>query len=141
MPSWWIGKESRTGQIDWQPYKLLKAKAHGTALVAQFEGLDDRTAVEPFKGYWVGAPREAIPDLPANEFYWADLIGLTVRNLEGDILGKVAGLIETGANDVLRVLPEGEAEAVEQLLPYVDAVVRKVDVANGEIQVDWGKDW
>lgn len=138
MPVWWVGKENRSGQIDWQQHRLLKAKAHGSTLVAQFEGLADRTEAEAFKGQWVGAPREALPALPENEFYWADLIGLTVRNLQGEILGKVAALIGTGANDVLRVM---DAEEVERLLPYVDAVVRKVDLANGEIQVDWGMDW
>jgi 16S rRNA processing protein RimM len=138
VPVWWVGREDRFGKIDWQQHKLVKCKAHGSTLVAQLEGIDDRSAAEIFKGQWVGSPREALPKLADNEFYWADLIGLNVVNHLGENLGVVAGLIGTGANDVLRVTG---ADEVERLLPYVDAVVRKVDVANGEIQVEWGLDW
>lgn len=138
MPVWWVGREDRTGAIDWQPHRLLSCKAHGSALVAQLEGVVDRTAAEAFKGQWVGSPRDALPVLPENEFYWADLIGLKVVNQQNECLGNVVGLIETGANDVLRVV---DAEGVERLLPYVDAVVLKVDLQSGELLVEWGKDW
>lgn len=138
MPVWWVGREGRDGQIDWQSHRLMSCKAHGTTLVAQLEDVTDRSVAETFKGQWVGSPREALPALPENEFYWADLVGLKVVNQQGECIGGVAGLIETGANDVLRVV---DTEGIEHLLPYVDAVVLKVDLAAGEILVEWGKDW
>lgn len=138
MPVWWVGREDRTGAIDWQSHRLLSCKTHSSVLVAQLEGVVDRTAAEAFKGQWVGSPRDALPVLPENEFYWADLIGLKVVNQQNECLGNVVGLIETGANDVLRVV---DAEGVERLLPYVDAVVLKVDLQSGELLVEWGKDW
>jgi 16S rRNA processing protein RimM len=64
----------------------------------------DRTAAEALKGFLVGAPRAALPKTEEDEFYWADLVGLEVVNAADERLGKVAGLIETGANAVLRVL-------------------------------------
>lgn len=138
VPVWWLGREDRAGHIDWQSHRLLACKMQGSALVAQLDAVSDRTAAEVFKGQWVGSPRDALPTLPENEFYWADLIGLKVVNQQAEHIGDVAGLIETGANDVLRLL---DAEGVEHLLPYVDAVVLKVDLAAGEILVAWGKDW
>ncbi|MGE5386497.1 MAG: ribosome maturation factor RimM, partial [Betaproteobacteria bacterium] len=93
---------------------------------------------EALRGMLVGAPREALPETDADEYYWADLIGLQVINASGESLGQVAGLIETGANDVLRVVSEsGE----ERLLPFVAQVVLEVEKENGLIRVEWGSDW
>lgn len=135
MPSWWVGREQAES---WSSLKLIHCKAHGTVLLAQLDGLHDRTAAEALKGCLVGAPRDALPALATDEYYWADLVGLTVQNGEGLVLGTVAGLIETGANDVLRVACDGQPE---RLLPYVDAVVKQVDLTAGRILVEWGADW
>ena len=78
-------------------------------------------------------------DLPApeeNEFYWSDLIGLTAVNREGVELGKVDSLMETGAQDVLVI--KGNRE---HLIPFIAQFVGKVDVAGGQIEVDWGEDY
>lgn len=113
-------------------------KAHGDGLVVSFAGVADRTAAEALKGQLIGVPREALPETGDDEFYWADLLGLAVVNEEGAVLGKVAGLIETGANDVLQVVNDaGE----ERLLPFVDAVVLEVNKPAGVIRVAWGCDW
>lgn len=139
MSVWWVGREKRAGhQIDWLPCELIQCKSHGTTLVALLAGMSDRTAAESLKGALIGAPREDLPQLPPDQFYWADLIGLKVTNIQDQEIGVVAGLIETGANDVLRVVDQG---GEEHLLPYVDAVVKAVDVKAGQITVDWGLDW
>jgi 16S rRNA processing protein RimM len=90
------------------------------------------------KGFFVGAPREALPETEEDEYYWADLIGLEVVNAAGEQLGKVAGLIETGASDVLRVVAD---DGSERLLPFVAAVVVVVEKEAGLIRVEWGSDW
>jgi 16S rRNA processing protein RimM len=66
-----------------------------------------------------------------------------VVNTQGQAVGRVAGLIGTGANDVLRVMAESEGgkEGKERLLPFVDAVIREVDVPGRCIRVDWDLDW
>jgi 16S rRNA processing protein RimM len=74
-------------------------------LVVLLDGVVDRTAAEAMKGILVGAPREALPTTDEGEFYWSDLIGLDVINNAEERLGKVAGLIETGASSVLRLCP------------------------------------
>lgn len=134
MPVWWIAREDEP----WRECKLKGLKAHGDGLVVLLEGVADRTAAEKMKGVLVGAPRHALPSTDEDEFYWADLIGLEVVNVAGERLGKVAGLIETGANDVLRVVAD---DATERLLPFVDAVVLSVDKEAGQIRVAWESDW
>jgi 16S rRNA processing protein RimM len=129
---WWV-KHGAT----WRELEVLEARPHGASVVARFAGSDDREAAAAMKGGEVAVPREALPALGDREAYWADLVGLKVINLQGEVLGQVAGLIATGANDVLRVT-RGE---MERLVPYVAHVIREVDLAGGEIRVDWGLDW
>lgn len=135
MPNWWIAKDESG---PWREVGLKGLKAHGDGLVVALESVADRTAAEALKGWLVGAPREALPATDEDEFYWGDLIGLEVVNEAGERLGKVVGLIETGANDVLRVVDEHNAE---RLLPFVDAVVLSVEKDAGTIRVAWGSDW
>jgi len=134
MPVWWIGREGEP----WRECKLKGLKAHGNGVVVLLEGIADRTAAEAAKGIFVGAPRDALPGTDKDEFYWADLIGLDVVNTAGERLGTVAGLIETGANSVLRVVADDETE---RLLPFVSAVVLAVEKEAGLIRVEWGSDW
>ena len=84
-----------------------------------------------------GAPRDALPPPAQDEYYWADLIGLAVVNMQDQPLGRVKSLIETGANQVL-VVADGERE---RLLPFVEQIVRTVDVPGGTIRADWDCDW
>ncbi|MGE5468839.1 MAG: ribosome maturation factor RimM [Ignavibacteria bacterium] len=137
MPRWWIGRSEDGG--DWQPIALKELRAHGKGLIGKFDGVDDRTAAEKLDGMYVGAPREELPATGKDEFYWGDLVGLEVVNEAGESLGKVASLIEAGANQVLTV--KDEAADKEHLLPFVAEVVKDVDLAGGRICVAWGKDW
>jgi 16S rRNA processing protein RimM len=131
FPVWSLGRGEQ-----WREVKVLDSEAHHTTLVAKLEGCNDRDAAAALKGLEIAVPREALPDAPENEYYWSDLIGLEVVNVQGEVLGKVAELLETGANDVLVV--EGERE---RLLPFTAQVILKVDLAAGRISVDWGADY
>jgi 16S rRNA processing protein RimM len=134
MPVWWVGRDGGP----WREIGLTGLKPHGDGLVVRFDGIEDRGAAEAMKGFFVGAPREALPETKEDEYYWADLIGLEVVNAAGEQLGKVAGLIETGASDVLRVVAD---DGSERLLPFVAAVVLAVEKEAGLIRVEWGSDW
>ena len=101
-------------------------------------GFDDRTAAENAVGLLIGAPREALPATGSDEYYWADLVGLDVVNTKDQTLGRVLGLIETSANDVLRV---GDGVEDERLLPFVAAVVLDVDLTARRVRVEWEADW
>jgi len=130
--TWYVGNEQ-----EWRPLEVLEANVHGgRVLIAKLQGIADRTAAEKCKGRLIAVPRESLPEQPEGEYYWSDLIGLEVVNVQGEVLGKVTELLETGANDVLVI--EGERE---RLLPFTAQVILKVDLAAGRISVDWGADY
>ncbi|MEW5903566.1 MAG: ribosome maturation factor RimM [Pseudomonadota bacterium] len=130
--TWYIGDESA-----WQPVEVLDAKVHGKVLIAKLQGIADRTAAERLKGKLIAIPRAELPEQDEDEYYWADLIGMSVRNLQGEELGIVDNLMETGANDVLMV----NGGYGELLIPFIDNVVQQVDREARQIQVDWQADY
>jgi len=129
---WWIQGDGTARE-----FEVVEARPHGASVIARLAGCDDRDAAATLKGREVAVPRDALPDPGEGATYWADLVGLRVVNLRGQVLGEVVGLIATGANDVLRVAGADS----ERLLPYIAAVVREVDLARGEMRVDWELDW
>lgn len=136
MAQWWLAKDDGA-KAQWSPAKLSGLRQHGGGWVAKLEGVDSRDAAEALDGWYFAAPREELPATEGGEYYWADLIGLSVVNVQGQALGVIESLIETGANDVLK-LRDGEQE---RLLPFVEQVVKNVDVAAGRMTVDWEADW
>lgn len=126
-PVWWV--ETREG---WKPFHLAEARTHGNHLVARLEGIGDRDAALRLKGTLVAIPRAELPEPDENEYYWADLVGLDVINTEGVALGKIASLLETGANDVMVV-----TGSREHLIPFIEPVVVEVNLAGKRMVVDW----
>ena len=131
FPSWWLGDGK-----SWREVAVDACNTHGVTLLAKLEGCGGRDAAAALKGTQVAVPRDALPNTAKDEYYWSDLIGLAVVNLQGESLGKVSGLLETGANDVL-VVQNGQ----ERLIPFIAQVVLEVDLAADRIVVDWGLDW
>ncbi|WP_415209160.1 ribosome maturation factor RimM [Rudaea sp.] len=119
-------------------YANVKGRAQGKGIVAHLHGVDGRDAAGALIGAEIRIPRSALPKPKRGEYYWADLEGLGVFNLQGVAFGKVSHLFSTGANDVL-VVRDGNRE---RLVPFVpDEFVKKVDVDGGRIVVDWDKDF
>lgn len=137
MPQWWLSADVDAPAGSWKAHGLEAVKLHGDGVVAKLAGIDDRDASEALGSCYFGAPRDALPPPAQDEYYWADLIGLVVMNMQDQPLGRVKSLIETGANQVL-VVADGEHE---RLLPFVEHVVRAVDVPGGIIRADWESDW
>lgn len=132
-PNWWLGREG-----DWREAQVVSARIHGRALVAQLAGIDDRDAAAALKGLEIGVPRAQLPRAAENEFYWADLIGLRVVNAEQHEFGRVARVLQTGANDVLVVANDAGRET---LIPFIADAIQRVDLDTGVISVAWGKDF
>jgi len=126
--------------------RVVQAREHGEGVVAQVHDVADRSGAEALRGARVFVGRSSFPTAGADEYYWVDLIGLTVVNRAGQTLGQVAGLLDTGPHSVLRVAPEGmpagaRAEEGERLIPFVAAYVDAVDLAARRITVDWAPDY
>jgi len=141
VKTWWIDKPSlRTVQV-------RNAKYHSGDVTATLVDVTDREAAEALKGATVQVSRADFPELPEDEYYWTDLIGLDTVNLQGEALGKVSDMMHNGAQSILRITPvpdpnaAPDAKAPERLVPFVDQYVKTVDLQARLITLDWGLDY
>lgn len=104
------------------------------AFAARLTGVDTREQAEALKGTRLYVPRDRLPSLHDDEFYHADLIGLTVRDTGGRELGRVAAVLNHGATDLLEIRGPGLGDGI--LLPFTQAAVPTVDLAQGTIVAD-----
>lgn len=130
-PEWWLARDG-----EWRQHRIAESAVHGTLVLARVEGCSDREAAAALKGAEVAIPRRLLPENREGEYYWSDLLGIEVLNRRGERLGRVAKVLETGANNVLVL--EGEKE---RLVPFVDNVILNVDLARGCLSVDWELDY
>jgi len=122
--------DSRDGLIS----KLLEESKHqGKNLVAKLADIENREQARSLIHSDILVEKNILPALAPGEYYWHDIIGLSVRNTDGQDLGIVRQVLETGANDVIVV--EGEQRL---LIPWVkDEFVIDIDLEAGQMQVDW----
>ena len=139
VKTWWIDKPT-LHDVD-----VKQCKLHGGDVVAQLVGVTDRNVAEALKGAAVSIPRSRFPVLSEDEFYWAELIGLEVENLQGESLGTVADMMSNGPQSILRIAPVADPAATdkapERLVPFVDQFVKTVEVKKKLITLDWGLDY
>jgi 16S rRNA processing protein RimM len=124
---WWIGG---------QEYPVEEVKEHSGALLAKLAGIDSREAALELKGTAVAVQRDALPEPEQGKYYLSDLVGLEVVNEQGQALGVVQRMFTNGAQEVMEVVGDRT-----RLLPWVAAIVKKVDLEKRQIGVEWGADW
>ncbi|MEY4651635.1 MAG: putative rRNA processing protein rimM [Pseudomonadota bacterium] len=125
--------------------KVREAKEHSDSLVACAHDVDDRSAAEALRGARIFVSRTSFPTPAEGEYYWVDLIGLSVVNREGVVLGEVRDLLSTGPQTVLVVAqedpPHPEGKPLERMIPFVAAYIDAVDLPGRRITVDWQPDY
>jgi 16S rRNA processing protein RimM len=115
---------------------LLESRKHGKGWVARLEGVQNREAAEELKGLEIVVDRSQLPEPESGHYYWADLEGLQVERRNGQLLGRLDHLLETGSADVMVIVGEGQAE--RHLIPFImHKTVFEVDLDAGCIRVDW----
>ena len=119
------------------PLQLLRGQHSGKSMVASFAGIHDRDQALALGGYTLYISRAQLPATQEGEYYWADLVGLTVYNWQNELIGTVSSLMETGAHDILVV----DGEHGRKLIPFVDHYIDNVDLEQGSIIADWGLDY
>jgi 16S rRNA processing protein RimM len=139
VKTWWLDKPSL------RSVTVRTTKLHGGDVVATLVGMAGRDAAEALKGAAVHVSRREFPALEEDEYYWSDLIGLDVVNLQGEALGKVIDMMSNGPQSILRIEPvpeQGSTEkAPERLVPFVDQFVKTVSLKARTITLDWGLDY
>lgn len=131
-PEWRLSKD---GHI--QTLAVESGKLNGGELQVKFAGIEDRDQAHLLRGYTVEIRREDFAPAEEGEYYWADLVGMQVINREGETLGEVVNLMETGAHDVL-VIKGGHGQ---KLIPFVGHYIDGVDSDKRIITADWGLDY
>jgi len=114
--------------------RVVEGRRHAEGLVAHLEGADERTGAAKLTGAVIEIERAQLPRLAAREYYRADLVGLRVRNLEGAELGTVSHFVDAPAG---AVMVAREAGGREHWVPATPPRLHRVDLAAGEILVDW----
>jgi 16S rRNA processing protein RimM len=122
----------------WQRYAVADGRAHGRVLLASLEGVATPEAAAALRGFEVGVARSELPEPAQGEHYWSDLEGMQVVNRQGQTLGEVRGIVDSGAHPILRVVA---AHGAEILIPWVAAYVDRVDADARTIAVDWQSDY
>lgn len=112
--------------------RLKQSVKNGFA--ARLSGVVNREAAEALRGTRLYAGRDKLPALPEDEFYHADLIGLTVLDTGGNELGRVKAVLNHGASDLLEVHAKGQKSTV--LLPFTQEAVPTVDLTTGRLIAD-----
>jgi len=129
---WVLRKADETKTI-----KVINGNLQGKAVVAQLDGINDRDQAESLMGWDIFISPAQLPKTRQNEYYWSDLVGLTVENTDGVEFGVISSLLETGANDV--VIVQGERE---RCIPFLQGqTIINIDLTAGKMIVDWDADF
>lgn len=112
-------------------YRVAAVRTHQQYLILKLDGIDDRNAADLLRDRFLLVTLEDAVPLEDGEFYLYQLIGLAVQTVDGELLGRVVEVLETGANDVYVVQgPRGEI-----LLPAIEDCIVEVDIKSGTMTV------
>jgi 16S rRNA processing protein RimM len=115
-------------------FEITLTRPVKSGFAARLSGVPTKEAADALRGTRLYAPRDALPSLPDDEFYHADLIGLTALETGGVTLGKVAAVLNHGAGDLLELRGPGLKGSV--LVPFTRAAVPTVDLSAGRVIID-----
>ena len=121
----------------WQPLVVEEIRVTDDHLLVLLKDINDREIARSLTNIEIGVSRQQFPELTADEYYWADLEGLRVINQTGEELGQVYMLLETGSNDVFIVRKDQQ----EYAIPYLDSVVKAIDLKKRCMYIDWDTDF
>ena len=127
--AWWI----EDGDGGWTRRDVGEARVHSGTVIASLAGIDTPEVAKLWRGRDVAVPRESLPKAKRGEIYVGDLVGLTVVTTSGATLGTVVAVEDYGGHPLMRVADD----AAERLVPFVEPIVRSVDLAERRVEVDW----
>jgi 16S rRNA processing protein RimM len=114
------------------PLTVDTLSCQGRTCIARFREIADTGQAELLKNREVLLPEHQLPPLQEDEYYHFQLIGLTVETTDGDPVGTVSGVLETGGHDVYVIDRDGQ----ELLIPAVASVICRIDLEQGRMVID-----
>lgn len=117
-------------------YSVKWAKSHTGTVLLSLNGIENRTQAEALVGSALYIQKKNLPELKDGDYYWFDIIGLSVFSVEGEYIGRVASILPTGSNDVYIVKDVAGGRQKETLIPALASVVVCIDLEKKIMQVD-----
>ena len=134
---------SQTAEHSFEQVEIDECRIQGKHFIGHIKGCDDRDKARLFTGCDLKVDRTSLPEPGKAEYYWYQLEGLTVINLQNEVLGTIHHLVETGANDVMVISATDDSiDEEERLIPFLrEQVIKQVDMDLQILRVDWEKDY
>ena len=136
LPWYTLDKHNHLTELDLTDY------ASKNKLLAKVSGYNTPEAARELVNKEIYVSKQHIRSTQTDEYYCIELESLLVYNQHQQLLGKVASVLATGANDVLCLVPTGDSiDNKQHLIPYIDTVITSVDIENKKIIVNWDTDY
>jgi 16S rRNA processing protein RimM len=123
-------------QGDLKAYRIKSARPQARGYLLRLCDIDDRRQAEDLIGAELLIDKSSLPPLEADTYYWFELIGLSVHTTDGEDLGRIDAIIETGSNDVYVVKKPGDDGSKERLIPAIASVIVEIDLQRQIMRVD-----
>lgn len=133
----WTIRSVGSSLVPTREIEVLECREQGELFLLRLAGIDDRDQAQRLSGSDVSVPANSLPELDDSEYYWRELIGMSVCNCSGTSLGQVNDVMDNGAHDILVV----QAPDRERLIPFLAPYLQSVERATREIVVDWNEEW
>ena len=120
---------------DYEAFTVRALKVSSNRSILELEGIDTPEEAAKFTSQLFFVPEENLSDLGDGEYYTYQLVGLKVITEEGQEIGSITGVLQTGANDVYEVLPEGAKQGEELLIPAIEDVIAQIDLEQDVVTI------
>ncbi len=119
-------------------FEVERARVQKTVVVTKFKGITDRNQAEELNGLELYISRDQLPEPDEDEFYYSDLNGLDVLDLNGETLGKIVAVQDFGAGDLLEIRPK---RGRTFYIPFTKEFVPAISLENGQVKVALPEDY
>ena len=119
-------------KVELVEFKIESVRYAKNMVFLKLKGIDSIEEAENLRNFYIKVERDALPELEENSYYIVDLLECEVETIEGELLGKMDDIFNTGSNDVYVVKNE---EGKQVLLPAIKEVIKNVDIPNKKITV------
>ena len=115
-----------------QEFKITGKKFQKNQIIAKLDGIDSIEKAEELRGLTVYIDRKDLPSTDNDEYYWFELIGLSVFDIENEKIGRVDSIIDNAAQPILVIKNRSD----EYMVPFIEKFVKEIDIKNSKIIIE-----